>query len=118
MKANRYKQIAVFASAVLIFALSQTAVAGPPEIPGNPGVPGLLAEISELNQMIGEQNSTIEELHSLLDAMKNYAPVPQTGQTEFYHSGDDGDLQMGVPWPTPRFTDQGEVAFPKRCNFG
>lgn len=33
------------------------------------------------------------------------APVPKTGQTEYYYTGDDGDLEKGVPWPTPRFTD-------------
>lgn len=31
--------------------------------------------------------------------------VPKTGQTESYAPGDDGDLQMGIPWPFPRFTD-------------
>jgi hypothetical protein len=34
-----------------------------------------------------------------------YAPVPKTGQTTSYASGDDGALQKGVAWPTPRFTD-------------
>jgi len=33
------------------------------------------------------------------------APVPRTGQTESYATGDDGDLQLGVPWPNPRFSD-------------
>ncbi len=33
------------------------------------------------------------------------APVPQTGQTTSYVKGDDGDLQKGVTWPNPRFTD-------------
>jgi hypothetical protein len=33
------------------------------------------------------------------------ALVPQTGQTTKYVAGDDGDAQMGVPWPSPRFTD-------------
>ena len=33
------------------------------------------------------------------------APVPQTGQTIMYAPGDDGDLQKGVAWPEPRFTD-------------
>ena len=33
------------------------------------------------------------------------APVPQTGQTTPYAPGDDGDLQKGVAWPEPRFTD-------------
>jgi len=38
---------------------------------------------------------------------KNFAPVAKTGQTMSYRSGDDGDLQKGVPWPDPRFTDNG-----------
>lgn len=31
------------------------------------------------------------------------ADIPQTGQTTSYAPGDDGDLQKGVDWPTPRF---------------
>ena len=38
---------------------------------------------------------------------KTEALVPQTGQTDYYAAGDDGALQKGVPWPTPRFTDNG-----------
>ena len=34
--------------------------------------------------------------------------VPQTGQTQSYALGDDGDLQKGVQWPDPRFTDNGD----------
>jgi len=34
--------------------------------------------------------------------------VPQTGQTYMYDAGDDGDLQMGIPLPDPRFTDNGD----------
>jgi hypothetical protein len=37
----------------------------------------------------------------------NYAPVPKTGQTASYGAGDDGALQKGVAWPTPRFTNNG-----------
>lgn len=33
------------------------------------------------------------------------APVAKTGQTTSYATGDDGDLQKGVAWPIPRFTD-------------
>jgi hypothetical protein len=36
------------------------------------------------------------------------APVSQTGQTTSYETGDDGDLQLGVKWPDPRFTDNGD----------
>jgi Protein of unknown function (DUF1566) len=39
--------------------------------------------------------------------VKPVAPVPQTGQTTLYATGDDGDLQAGVAWPVPRFTDNG-----------
>ena len=38
------------------------------------------------------------------------APVPKTGQTVSYATGDDGDLQKGVIWPDPRFTDNGDGA--------
>jgi len=38
---------------------------------------------------------------------RNYAPVPKTGQTTSSGTRDDGALQKGVAWPTPRFTDNG-----------
>ena len=34
--------------------------------------------------------------------------LPATGQTTSYYPGDDGDLQMGVPIPANRFTDNGD----------
>ena len=33
------------------------------------------------------------------------ALVPRTGQTTSYFEGDDGDLEKGIVWPEPRFTD-------------
>jgi hypothetical protein len=33
--------------------------------------------------------------------------LPKTGQIISYYSGDDGALQLGVAWPNPRFTDNG-----------
>jgi hypothetical protein len=33
--------------------------------------------------------------------------LPQTGQKTSYYSGDDGELESGVAWPSPRFTDHG-----------
>jgi len=33
------------------------------------------------------------------------APVAKTGQTTSYATGDNGDLETGVAWPNPRFTD-------------
>ena len=32
-------------------------------------------------------------------------PVPKTGQTASYFTGDDGDVEKGLAWPNPRFTD-------------
>ncbi len=50
-------------------------------------------------------------------AFAQRARVPQTGQTQCWDStwnlttcdgtGEDGDYQAGVEWPTPRFTDRG-----------
>ena len=31
--------------------------------------------------------------------------LPKTGQTVLQSGGDDGDLEMGTAWPSPRFTD-------------
>jgi hypothetical protein len=36
------------------------------------------------------------------------ANVWKTGQTTSRATGDDGDLERGVSWPTPRFTDHGD----------
>ena len=37
----------------------------------------------------------------------SFALVPKTGQTTSYGTRDDGALQMGVAWPNPRFSDNG-----------
>lgn len=41
----------------------------------------------------------------------NFAPVPKTGQTQDFWGllgiGDDAYWEKGVPWPTPRFRDNG-----------
>ena len=34
--------------------------------------------------------------------------VPKTGQTTSYGTRDDGALEKGVAWPTPRFTDNND----------
>lgn len=36
------------------------------------------------------------------------APVAKTGQTSSFSIGDDGDLQMGIAWASPRFSDHGD----------
>ena len=41
-------------------------------------------------------------------AKREAAPVAQTGQTTSVAAGDDGDIQAGVPLPTPRFTENND----------
>ncbi len=40
-----------------------------------------------------------------MSAFAGTAQLPQTGQTSRYGTNDDGTLQKGVTWPSPRFTD-------------
>jgi len=39
---------------------------------------------------------------------ESVSPVPKTGQIISYRTGDDGDIESGVAWPNPRFTDNGD----------
>ena len=43
-----------------------------------------------------------------MDRARSLPRVLRTGQSAMFGSGDDGDLQMGVSWPKPRFTDNGD----------
>ena len=95
------------------------AGAAPPSIPGNPGVPGLLAQIADLtaqvaalqsqlnadDAQISTLNAQIDALNAQIDTLHSQALVARTGQTTSYATGDDGDLEKGVVLPTPRFTD-------------
>jgi hypothetical protein len=47
---------------------------------------------------------TLDEIYELAGLR---APVPKTGQTTSYATCDDGILQKGVVWPSPRFTNNG-----------
>ena len=42
------------------------------------------------------------------EVLAQLAPVPKTGQTTSWATGDDGYHQKGVAWPNPRFTDNGD----------
>ncbi len=49
--------------------------------------------------------STAHTLTDLYDLASERSRPAKTGQTTSYATGDDGDLQKGVSWPNPRFTD-------------
>jgi hypothetical protein len=53
--------------------------------------------------------ATGKTLDDVMDLVNSRSPVEKTGQTTSYSatSGEDGDLQKGVTWPSPRFTDNG-----------
>jgi hypothetical protein len=58
-------------------------------------------------------NTGLEGYRSNIVSFKNtkvsgVIKLPQTGQNTSYSSGDDGALQKGVSWPSPRFTDNGD----------
>ena len=66
----------------------------------------LLISLSLVLALVGWSTVCAEDGFYVIPAMKGkYAPVPKTGQTISYGTRDDGDLQKGVAWPTPRFTD-------------
>lgn len=52
----------------------------------------------------GTTGHTLDEIYNLAIPTR----VPVTGQTTNYATGDDGDLQVGVPVPIDRFTDNGD----------
>ena len=43
-----------------------------------------------------------------IQSAANASIIPQTGQKISYAAGDDGNLRIGKPWPTPRFADNGD----------
>ena len=100
MKHHFGHSISILVLSAVLSTVPVPTLAGPPSIPDNPGVPGLLNEIEELQ-------ATIEALQAEIKAMVP-APVPQSGQTVSYADGDDGEYQAGVMWPDPRFTDNGD----------
>lgn len=70
----------------------------------------LLIFLSLVLALVGWSSVGAEDGFYVIPAMRgNYAPVPKTGQITSYDTGhkDDGALQRGVAWPTPRFTDNG-----------
>ena len=68
----------------------------------------LLITLSLVLALVGWSAVCAEDGFYVIPTMKgNYAPVPKTGQTEKYGTGDNGAFEKGVAWPTPRFSDNG-----------
>jgi hypothetical protein len=66
----------------------------------------LLICLSLVLALVGGSATCAEDGFYVIPTMRgNYAPVPKTGQTTSRGTRDDGALEKGVAWPTPRFTD-------------
>ena len=90
----------------ILIAFIPSAQAEPPAKPGNPGLPGCLAKAAELEAKVAELEAQIVALNASLKYK-----LPKTGQTfvqEGYPWGQDGEIQAGIAWPDPRFTDNGD----------
>ncbi len=179
----RVKVLVMCALCVLVASVGVQlpyALAAPPMIPGNPGVPGLLAQIASLEQQIADleaqlsirdaqiadlmaqiaakdaqiaardaqitdllaqvaakdaqiaakdaliadlmaqitaKDIQIADLEEQIFFLQTHTLISKTGQTECWDedgnpidcagTGQDGEVQAGVSWPTPRFTDNG-----------
>ena len=62
----------------------------------------------------GPTMKTLQEIYDKLEVIDGkigevVGAVPKTGQTTSYSAGDDGDLEKGVAWPSPRFTVQADT---------
>jgi hypothetical protein len=109
----------------VLFASAAVVLAGNVNSPGGPTSD--LAQMYTLEQIYDRLNdgtaatkqttfqepasgpgSTMHTLDQIYDLVGKRAFVPKTGQTAFYATGDDGDLQKGVSWPSPRFTDNSD----------
>jgi hypothetical protein len=108
--------VAVFMSAGLIFP--GRSGAGPLEPPPETAVDNNGNPVSTM-VTLGEIYDKLELMHADIGSGScDGAPVAKTGQTECWDAsgelincastGQDGEYQKGVPWPAPRFTDNGD----------
>ena len=84
-------------------------VSGPPGVYGGQLEPPPDA-VDETGQPVSTMH-TLDEIYNLIDERcppPIEAGIPRTGQTTSYAVGDDGDLRMGRPWPSPRFIDNSD----------
>lgn len=88
----------VFATTALL--LTGLSEAGKPEKP-NPEMDML----QDIYDIVLDTNSKIDPEPC---EPEQVVGVPKTGQTISYGIGDDGDLQKGIAWPDPRFTDNSD----------
>ncbi len=107
--------IGVLLSTAVVFAGSLNPTAGPGD-PGsqmytlqqiwdrinNGAAATKMTDFTEPSSGPAATGQTLDDLYTL--ASERSRPA-KTGQTTSFAAGDDGDLEKGVAWPSPRFTD-------------
>ena len=108
---------ALAAVVAVVYAGNPNSPPGPPETTSSYTLEhiydrvdtGTAAESITFTEPIsGPVVGTMHTLDEIYDLLGERAFVPKTGQTMSYTVGGDGDLQMGIQWPIPRFTDNGD----------
>jgi hypothetical protein len=68
----------------------------------------ILKKLDQIQRALDHQViPKLDECCQCLECPECKAGVPKTGQTTMYGPGDDGALQKGIPFPMPRFIDNG-----------
>ena len=68
---------------------------------------GNVTKMDEFTEPGSAPGSTMHTLDEIYDLAWPSRPA-KTGQTTSYATGDDGDLEKGVDWPSTRFTDNSD----------
>jgi hypothetical protein len=89
------KQILVFA-VTLVFTATVMLLTGLSEAGKREKPDPVMDMLDEIYDIVLDTNLKVEGVL-----------IQKTGQTTILASGDDGDLQKGEEWPSPRFTDNG-----------
>ncbi len=123
---NKYMLIAIvgiaagvlLASAVFVLAGSTDSPSGPTDSASqmytlqqvydriNDGTAAISMTFTEPDS--GPPTGTMKTLNQIYDLASERSRPAKTGQTASYATGDDGDLEKGVTWPNPRFTDNSD----------
>jgi len=72
----------------------------------NNGTAGTQSTFTE--PVVAPGTGTMKTLNDIYDLASDRSRPTKTGQTAVIASGDDGDLEKGVAWPSPRFTDNND----------
>jgi hypothetical protein len=120
----RVKHVVIVAVVGVMLSSAAIVLAGNLEPPGGPTVTrGQMYTLEQIYDRVNDgtaatkmtsftepdhgPGSTMHTLEQLYSLVGQRARVAKTGQTSSWAAGDDGALEKGVTWPSPRFVDNG-----------